>query len=62
VDEVRISPAGDPFYGAAQHRSDPRCACIDGRIYIGHIVEGDDGAESEVVEAYPCRRCGGRED
>ena len=33
------------------------CACIAGVVYIGHMVEGDDGEEVEVIEAVPCRRC-----
>jgi hypothetical protein len=32
-------------------------ACIDGVVYIGHLVLGDDGEEVEVVEAVPCGRC-----
>ena len=34
------------------------CACYDGLVFIGHLVE-EDGEEAEVVEAVPCRRCGG---
>jgi hypothetical protein len=33
------------------------CACLGGKVYIGHLVVGEDGVESEVVEAVPCRRC-----
>jgi hypothetical protein len=33
-------------------------ACIDGVVYIGHLVEDPGtGEEVEVVEAVPCRRC-----
>ena len=32
-------------------------ACYEGVVYIGHLVVGDDGAEVEVIEAVPCRRC-----
>ena len=32
-------------------------ACVDGTVYIGHLVTGDDGEEFERVEALPCRRC-----
>jgi hypothetical protein len=32
-------------------------ACIAGVVYIGHMVEGEDGEEVEVIEAVPCRRC-----
>jgi uncharacterized protein YciI len=31
-------------------------ACLEGLVYIGHLVE-EDGEEVEVVEAVPCRRC-----
>jgi hypothetical protein len=32
------------------------CACYDGLVIIGHLVE-EDGEEVEVVETLPCRRC-----
>ncbi len=32
------------------------CACYDGLVFIGHLVE-EDGEEIEVVESVPCRRC-----
>jgi hypothetical protein len=35
-------------------------ACLEGVVYIGHLVE-QDGEEVEVVEAVPCRRCAGEE-
>jgi hypothetical protein len=37
-------------------------ACIDGVVYIGHLVEDPGtGEEVEVIEAVPCRRCAGVE-
>jgi hypothetical protein len=33
------------------------CACLDGTVFIGHLVVGEDGEEVEVIEAVPCRRC-----
>ena len=34
------------------------CACLDGVVYIGHLVEDPGtGEETEVIEAVPCRRC-----
>jgi hypothetical protein len=36
-------------------------ACLEGFVYIGCLVVGDDGEEVEVVEAVPCRRCSGDE-
>ena len=35
--------------------------CIDGVVYIGHMVEGEDGEEVEVFDALRCRRCAERE-
>jgi len=32
------------------------CACYEGLVFIGHLVE-EDGEEVEVIEAVPCRRC-----
>ncbi len=34
------------------------CYCYGGVVYIGHLVEGEDGEEVETFEAVPCRRCG----
>ena len=31
-------------------------ACLEGVVYIGHLVE-EDGEEVESIEAVPCRRC-----
>jgi hypothetical protein len=35
-------------------------ACLEGFVYVGHLVVGDDGEEVEVVEAVPCPRCADR--
>jgi hypothetical protein len=35
--------------------------CMDGFVFIGHMIE-EDGEEVEVVEAVPCRRCAGEEE
>jgi hypothetical protein len=32
------------------------CACMNGTVFIGHLV-GEDDEEVEVFEALPCRRC-----
>ncbi len=34
-------------------------ACYEGVVYIGHLVEGEDGEEAEEILAVPCRRCAG---
>ena len=33
------------------------CACMNGTVFIGHLVVGEDGEEVEVIEAVPCCRC-----
>jgi hypothetical protein len=32
-------------------------ACYEGVVYIGHMVEGEDGAQTEIVESMRCERC-----
>ncbi len=50
MDEHTISPAGDPFYAAGfpsrtdQDQVRHPHGCIAGVVYIGHLVEGEDGA------------------
>jgi hypothetical protein len=65
VDSTDSSPSGRPStdhddtieaHYASLERGIP-CACIDGFVYIGHMVEGEDGEEVEVFEPVPCRRC-----
>ncbi len=32
--------------------------CMNGLVFIGHMgVDPETGAEGEIVEAVPCRRC-----
>jgi hypothetical protein len=57
VDEIRITPAGDPFHAAAPDQDHPH-ACMSGYVYLGYIDE--DGEEH--YEAVRCRWCGGRDD
>jgi hypothetical protein len=35
-------------------------ACFEGVVYLGHLVEDEDGETAEVFEPIPCRRCSGR--
>ncbi len=38
--------------------SAPECfACYEGVVFIGHLVEDEDGDTAEVFEPVPCRRC-----
>ena len=62
MDKHTISQAkpGDPFTSQDQrsHNQERPCACYEGVVYIGHMVESEeDGEEVEVIEAVPCRRC-----
>ncbi len=32
--------------------------CVDGLVFLGHLVEDEEtGEEAEVIESVPCRRC-----
>jgi hypothetical protein len=42
---------------AALEWLEPPHGCIAGVVYIGHMVEGKDGEEVEVITAVLCRRC-----
>jgi hypothetical protein len=65
MDDVRISPAGDPFYAAAiksprgpDQKEEYSCpVCYAGVVYLGEVVEGEDGEEVEQIEAVSCKRC-----
>ncbi len=35
-------------------------ACYEGVVFIGHIIEDEDGDTTEVFEPVPCRRCASR--
>jgi hypothetical protein len=50
---VDIRSLAHPKHPSTKERP---CACYEGVVYIGHLVE-EDGEEAEVVEAVPCRRC-----
>jgi hypothetical protein len=65
VDSPDSSPSGHPSpyhddtieaHYASLERGIP-CACYGGVVYIGHLVEGEDGKETEVFETVSCRRC-----
>ena len=70
---VRIPPAGDGFYAAAQRdahedveahyaslaRLDAPHGCYSGVVYIGELVIGEDGEEEEILHPVLCRRCHG---
>jgi hypothetical protein len=59
VDTTRVHPHDhdgtlDAHYSCLE-RLRPH-ACMDGIVFIGHLVE-EDGEEVEVIEAVPCQRC-----
>jgi hypothetical protein len=31
--------------------------CYEGFVYIGHVVEDENGEPTEEIERVPCRRC-----
>ncbi len=45
----------EAHYSAPERLEAPH-ACMNGVVYVGHIIE-EDGEEVEVFEAVPCRRC-----
>lgn len=54
--DTRNSTATAP-HPSTDSESGP-CACYEGLVFVGHLVESEaDGEEVEVVEAIPCRRC-----
>ena len=62
MDEVTISPAGDPFYAASRLPDPDQEAphgCIDGWVYLGlEVAEPDENGEHvEEIERVPCRTC-----
>jgi hypothetical protein len=65
MDATDSSPSGHPStdhddtieaHYASLERGIPH-GCIAGVVYIGHLVEVEDGDEIEVFEAVTCRRC-----
>ncbi len=53
--DIKNSTAGpDNPHQSTEERP---CACYEGLVYIGHLVEDESGDEVEVIEAVPCRRC-----
>ena len=54
-----VTPVHDDLetHYAGLERLEPPHGCYDGVVYLGHMVEGEDGEEVEVFEAVPCRRC-----
>jgi hypothetical protein len=48
--------AHDQEHGQGDHPH----ACMNGVVYVGHLIAGDDGEEVEAYEAVACRRCADR--
>jgi hypothetical protein len=58
------APRAHPSSDDHDDTVEAHCACLErphacegSIVYIGHLVIGEDGAEVEVIEAAPCRRC-----
>ena len=50
-------PAGDPFHAAPNEQDHPH-ACLNGYVYLGHVVlDPETGEETEEFALYLCRRC-----
>jgi hypothetical protein len=64
VDNFSVNPetrAGDPFFafGVVEAKLD-ECphGCIDGVVFLGHLVDGaETGEEVEVIDRVECKRC-----
>jgi hypothetical protein len=50
VDTTRVPQPHD------DHEQERPCACYEGVVFVGHLVE-EAGDEVEIVEAASCRRC-----
>jgi hypothetical protein len=48
------------FTAPSTHPATECPACYEGLVYIGYLVEDEDGDTAEVFEPVPCRRCSGR--
>jgi len=46
-----------PAHPSTEDHDDRPHACLEGVVYVGHLVVGEDGEEVKVIEAVPCRRC-----
>jgi hypothetical protein len=57
VDEQQST--AHPAHPSTEEQDHPH-ACLNGYVYIGHLVE-EDGEEVDVVDPVPCRRCVGVE-
>jgi len=63
VDTTRIHDHDDTLdaHYSCLERLEASCGtphgCMNGLVFIGHLIEDETGEEVEVVEAVPCRRC-----
>jgi hypothetical protein len=54
LSERGLSPSGDPH---KDHEEQRPHACLSGWIFVGYLVEDENGDEVEVFEPVPCKRC-----
>ena len=59
MDTRKSSASGAGVRGEAGEATEEHfCACYEGVVYIGIMVEDSEaGEEVEVIEGVPCRRC-----
>jgi len=56
--EVTVDTIKDT--ATATHPTTECFACYEGIVYIGHLIEDEDGDTAEVFEPVPCRHCASR--
>jgi hypothetical protein len=49
-----------PPHPSTAHPATECFVCLGGVVYIGYLVEDEDGDTAEVFEQVPCRRCAER--
>ncbi len=53
MDTTTVAHRPDPDHDEHPH------ACLDGWVFIGYVVEDENGEPVEVTDRVPCRRCRG---
>jgi hypothetical protein len=61
MDTTRVHPHAHDDDSVEAHYAglEPPCACMDGWVFLGRVVESEHDLDGEVVEyeRVPCRRC-----
>ena len=65
MDTTRVHPHAHDDDSVEAHYAglEPPCACMDGWVFLGRVVESEHDLDGEVVfyERVSCRRCAGEE-